>query len=227
MDYLHWDEKTITDFSEENIAAMYDRGYVFTRIGKGVMQQTRSVRINLLKFELSSENRRILKKMDSGVYLKVIRIPDDMLDGIYDWSIHKMGTDFYSKKFGDSVFSANKIKDLILNKEKSNFNRLLVYTEDELGNYFQIGYCIAYENTKMIHYSYPFYDLEKSPKDMGMGMMLEGIDYAKKTGKQHIYLGSLQRPTDTYKLQFAGLEWFDGKEWKNDIHEVKKLLSTL
>ena len=64
MTYLHWNEQTITDFSEKNISAMYDRGYVFTRIGKGVMHQTRSVRIDLSKFELSSENKRILKKIE-------------------------------------------------------------------------------------------------------------------------------------------------------------------
>jgi len=42
---------------------MYDHGYVFTRIGKGVMHQTRSVRVDLAKFELTSENRRVLKKV--------------------------------------------------------------------------------------------------------------------------------------------------------------------
>ena len=52
--YLTWAEKTITDFSDANINSLYNEGYVFTRIGKGVMQQTRSVRIDLSKFELSS-----------------------------------------------------------------------------------------------------------------------------------------------------------------------------
>ena len=61
-DYLTWDEKTITDFSPENINSLYNEGYVFTRKEKGIMNQTRSVRIDLSHFELSSENRRILKK---------------------------------------------------------------------------------------------------------------------------------------------------------------------
>ena len=34
MEYLHWDEITITDFSDQAVADMYARGYVFTRIGK-------------------------------------------------------------------------------------------------------------------------------------------------------------------------------------------------
>ena len=62
--YLSWDNKTIVDFSEKNIEAMYARGYVFTRLGKGAMTQTRSLRIGLDKFELSSENRRVLRKTE-------------------------------------------------------------------------------------------------------------------------------------------------------------------
>ena len=57
-----------------------------------------------------------------------------------------------------------------------------------------------------------------------MGMMLKAINYAKENGKKYIYLGSAQRPTDTYKLQFKGLEWFDGERWSEDLGELKKVL---
>ena len=55
-------------------------------------------------------------------------------------------------------------------------------------------------------------------------MMLRAILWAKEINKQYIYLGSAQRPSDTYKLQFEGLEWFDGKEWQTDLNELKKIL---
>ena len=57
-------------------------------------------------------------------------------------------------------------------------------------------------------------------------MMIRAIEWAKQSGKRYVYLGSLQRPSDTYKLQFEGLEWFDGKEWKTDLEEVKKVLAS-
>ena len=82
--YLSWAEKTITDFDDESIEKMYDDGFVFTRIGKGVMNQTRSLRIDLNKFELSSENKRVLKKTEDLI-LSVSTIPYAK----YDWSIHK------------------------------------------------------------------------------------------------------------------------------------------
>ncbi len=222
MNYLSWDEKTITDFSDENIADMYDRGYVFTRKGKGVMQQTRSVRIDLRKFNLSSENRRILKKI-GDVGLQEQKLPIST----YDIRLAKHAKDFYEEKFGPGIMSAQKVKEMLTSKDNLNFNLLLGYYQDKK----DIGWTICYVNSEILHYSYPFYDLNVASKDMGLGMMIKAIEWAQKNPqnpndkKKYIYLGSLQRPSDTYKLQFEGLEWFDGKEWQMDIEAVKKVLA--
>jgi arginyl-tRNA--protein-N-Asp/Glu arginylyltransferase len=216
MEYLHFNEKIISDFSQEYISRMYDSGYVFTRIGKGVMHETRSVRIDLSKFSLSSENRRILKKID-GLDLSVKTLP--LKD--YDWNIGKVAKDFYEKKFGKGIFSAQKIKE-ILTSEKSNFNTLLEYRLNDV----VVGNTICYQSKDILHYSYPFYNLESvEMRDIGLGMMIQGIEYAKNSGKKYVYLGSLQRPGDKYKLQFEGLEWWDGKMWQNDIEKVKLILN--
>jgi len=227
--YLSWNEKTITDFSDKNINSLYHEGYVFTRLGAGVMHQTRSIRIDLSKFELSSENRRILKKTED-LRLEIENLPYKN----YDWSIGKLAKDFYDKKFGKNIFSANKVKEL-LTMDDGNYNKLLIYTADkEIGNWKLeiegkpiVGFCIARETNEILHYSYPFYELRtmnSELKNMGMGMMLRAIEYAKEQSKQYIYLGSFQRPTDVYKLQFAGLEWFDGEGWNKNSDELKKLL---
>ena len=208
MEYLNWKEEKITDNSAENISKMYGNGFVFTRLGKGIMSQTRSVRINLNKFEITSENRRILRKGEN-ITMKKDVIPFEK----YSWEIGKLAKDFYTKKAG-GAFSANKIKEIITTED--NFNVLLSYSD--------LGYVICYENKNMLHYCYPFYNLEKSLKDMGIIMMTKAIIKAKEEGLKYFYLGSLQRPSDVYKLQFEGIEWFDGKEWKSDKEEVKKIL---
>lgn len=213
MKYLRWNEKTISDFSDNNVSDMYNHGYVFTRIGKGVMHQTRSARIDLKKFEPSSENRRIIRKGESVIIGKC-PIPY----GDYSWKIAKMAKVFYEIK-ADGAFSANKIKEIIISNQ--NFNIFLIFKKNNVPH----GYAICYENPSMLHYSYPFYDLETAPKDMGLIMMNKVIADAKSRGLSYVYLGSLQRPTDTYKLQFEGLEWFDGKKWSSDIEKVKELLN--
>lgn len=207
MTYLFWNEEKISDFSDENIARMYGNGFVFVRKGKDVMQQTRSARIDLSKFELTSENRRILKKINS-IEMNVERLPYDK----YSWEIGKMGKDFYEARGAD--FSANKIKKLITTGH--NFNTLLIYSH--------IGYVICFEGKDILHYSYPFYEL-KAPKDMGLGMMLKAIIYAKEKGLKYFYMGSLQRPSDTYKFQFEGFEWFEGNGWETNLEKVKIILN--
>jgi arginyl-tRNA--protein-N-Asp/Glu arginylyltransferase len=217
MNYLSWKTETISDFSPAKICEMYEKGYVFTRVGKGVMKQTRSVRISLENFELSSENRRILKKTD-GLTISMKQLP--FAD--YNFQIGKLAKDFYDTKFAPGTMSAQKVKEMMTDGDKSNFNALLTYTSEET----TFGYTICYSNQNILHYSYPFYDLQKSPKDMGLGMMIRAISLAKSNGIKHIYLGSLQRPSDTYKLQFAGLEWFDGNVWQSDIDLAKETLKT-
>ena len=117
--------------------------------------------------------------------------------------------------------SAFKIKEMITSPEKSNYNSLLIFSDA----HGLIGYTICYLNSEIMHYSYPFYDMEKSSRDMGLGMMTKTILYAKGKGLKYIYLGSLQRPNDTYKMQFTGLEWFDGEKWSTDEKEVREILA--
>lgn len=211
--YLVWNEKNIEACTPEDIQKLYGEGYVLTRLSNGVMQQTRSIRVHLSAFELSSENRRILKK-NAELSPSVAELP---FPG-YDWTMGKMAKDFYDTKFGPGIFSANKARELLSTKN-TRFNLLLIYRNLKKA----IGYAICYDAKDMLHYSYPFYDVSL-PKDTGLGMMLQAILWAKDARKQYIYLGSLQRPSDIYKLQFSGLEWFDGKTWQTDLDTAKKLL---
>lgn len=230
--YVSWNEQTITNFSEQNIESLYNQGYVFTRIDRGVMNQTRSLRVDLVKFELSSENKRILKKTED---IQFTVSPTPYAE--YTWEIHKMGKDFYEQKFGPKIVSAQKIKELMTDAKKSNFNRVFIYrlpltilnsaknfSSLSLPQEDGVGYCIALETKNISHYCYPFYTLEINYPNLGMGMMLRAIMWAKNQNKQYIYLGSAQRRADTYKLQFTGLEWFDGSTWQTNTHELKTFL---
>lgn len=215
MAYLNWDTKTITDFSGENVARMYDAGYVFTRVDRGIMNKSRSFRIKLSDFEMSSENRRILRKNEN---LTLTATPLPLKD--YDWKIGKLAKDFYDAH--EAIFTANKAKEILTDSKKSNFNTLLKYTDRR--TMAPTGYAICYGDQKILHYSYPFYITSETEPSRGLGMMIKAIEYAQSKGCEYIYLGSLQRPNDTYKLQFKGGEWFDGEKWQRDIEPLKEIL---
>lgn len=206
--YLKYNQIIIEDFSDESIESLYSKGYVMTRLGKGLMDQTRSLRLNIEKFETTSENRRVLRKTKE-VEIESVEIPLDKSE--YDWKIHKIGKDFYTKKFGDKTFSANKIKELFTTDH--NFNQMFRYQRDDS----YIGYCVCVNTNKILHYCYPFYRLDIDTRNVGMGMMLKAILWAQRNSKQFVYLGSVQRDSDKYKFQFKGLElWNQTKEaWEN------------
>jgi leucyl-tRNA---protein transferase len=199
--YEHWDQLETDDFSDSNIEQQYAAGFVYTRLGKGVMHGVESMRIDLSEFEQSSENRRVLKK-NEGLELAVEELP--MKD--YSWEIGKMAKDFYAK-FGDKVMSANKIKEMLTEADKSNMNSLFSYSLDNKA----IGYCSAVQTNKLVHYAYPFYNLEPKTYNLGMGMILKAIVWAKEQGKEYIYLGTKQK----YKEQFKGVEYFNRDKWVN------------
>ncbi len=213
-DYVKWAEKTLADFSDTSIEDAYSKGFVLTRKFKGSMEQTRSIRINLNEFELNSENRRVLGKF-IGLEIDVKNLPFEN----YSFEIHKMGKDFYSTKFGDKTMSASKIREIFNEAEKSNFNRTFVYTMDSK----TIGYCISLETENIVHYSYPFYDLQFDKTSLGITMMTLAIKWAKESGKKYIYLGSYKDSSYKYKLQFKGIEWFDSQKWNTDLEELKSI----
>lgn len=216
MAYLNWDTKKIEDISPANIEKMYDLGYIMTRVDKGVMNKTRSFRVRLADFELSSENRRILRKAEN-LRLSVENVPFVN----YSWKIGKLAKDYY-EKFGDKVFTANKTREILTNDKKSNFNRLFIFTDKRDNS--AVGFVVAVQTPHIIHYSYPFYVEDPREASRGLGMMTMAIEWAKDLGKDYIYLGSLSRPSDTYKLQFKGGEWFDGQKWQSDIEPLKEIL---
>ncbi len=214
--YLSWDKKNIIDFSDQNVNRLYAKGYVFTRLAKGEMNRTRALRIDLSEFVPSSENRRVLKKTAQlSLIAKSVPLTD------YSWKIAKMAKDFYQSKFGKGTFSANKAREILTRDH--NFNMLLEYRLDDK----IVGYCISVETDKIIHYCYPFYrtDLSGEIKNLGMGMMLKAIIHAMDKHKKYFYLGSAQRPGDKYKLQFKGLEWFDGEKWRENTGDLKDILT--
>lgn len=213
--YLRWNNKTLDPISDKALFAAYADGYVCTRPTEGYMEQTRSVRISLADFSLSSENRRILRKT-KDISLERTSLPLES----YDWNIGKIGKEFYETKFGAGTFSANKIKELLTSGRK-DFTTLLTYLDTSRT---ALGYAICAETPELLHYSFPFYDVANSTKNIGMGMMVRAAEYAKSSGKKYCYLGSAQRPGDTYKLQFDGMEWFDGSAWQTDLHALKDIL---
>lgn len=210
--YPYWQKITLKNPTSGMLAEKYGQGFVLTRI-LNEMHQVKSLRVDLTNFQLSSENRRILRKTENFQ----VRVESLPLRN-YDWRIHKIGVEFYRQKFGQNVFSANKIKELIAKSEKSNFNCLIICRDQKTNQ--DIGWCIGFYNNHIFHYAYPFYDLKYVKENLGIGIMLKTLLWAKEQGMKYFYLGSVWDKKANYKLQFSPAEFFDGKGWQ-EVNQLK------
>jgi arginyl-tRNA--protein-N-Asp/Glu arginylyltransferase len=208
--YHFYEEKIKAD--TEDIEKLYSQGFKYTRKAPGILQSTRLVRVNLKQFSPNSENRRILNKYPN---LKVKYL--ELKDFEYNWEIGKWMKDFYTKKFGENIFEIPTIKKLFAGE--LNFNSVLIYeNEGEI-----VGYCICYTEDKFLHYAYPFYQLESINSNLGICMMTKAIVWGLENNLEYIYLGGHTTERDNYKLQFAGIEFWDDycRNWNNDVNLIK------
>lgn len=198
--------------NKDETSKIYDLGFLPTRMEEDLFYLSRNVRIDLKNFELTSENRRILKKIQ-GLELQNIELKDIH----YEYSIGNIALEYFKEKFDRKIISTQKLKWLF---ESGFFTNLIKYTKDNE----EIGYCIAMESNNLLHYAYPFYKKEFLNTNIGIGMMLKAIIHAKEENKQYVYLGTTYTKDSLYKLQFKGLEWFNGQEWSKDIDKLKEII---
>lgn len=198
---------------EDDISKIFDKGFLMSRSRLNLFYLCRSIRVNLPKFSLNSENRRILRKAD---YLNFE--VKDLKNYEYNWEIGKFAQDYYLKRFGKKVISTNKIKWLFTSGQN---NYVLVFKAKTK----KVGFCPVFLNNNLLNYAYPFYDNDYYEKNIGIGMMLKTIIYAKENNLQYVYLGTCYSKDSMYKLQFEGLEWFNGYEWSSDIAKLKELIN--
>jgi arginyl-tRNA--protein-N-Asp/Glu arginylyltransferase len=194
----------------DNVDGIYSKGFLPTRIKKDYYYLSRNIRINLENFEFTSENRRVLKKTQN------LTLESKKLENFeFDYDIGKMALDFFKQKFREKITTTQKLKWLFTGEF---FNNVLIYRiDDEI-----TGYCITMETENVLHYSYPFYKPTLIKSNIGMGMILKAIEYAKKNNKKLFHLGTVYTKESLYKLQFNKMEWFDGEQWNPDVELLKE-----
>lgn len=205
-------------FREESdkLEDIYSKGALPTRIDARLFYVARGVRVDLTKFSPNSENRRITRKT-SNLQLKIV--PLDMFD--YQPHIGKLAKDFYDTKFGKGTLSAQKAKWLF---RSGAYSHVIVYKDIQQNSI--IGYCIVNLTDNIMHYAYPFYRLELINTNTGIGMMTSAIMNASGSDLDLVYLGTCYDQRAKYKLQFKGIEYFNGWEWSEDIDALKSLLNS-
>ena len=199
----------------ESPADLFNAGFLPSSRNLDRFYLCRQVRVNLARFEPSSENRRVLRK-GAGIRMELVPRAE------FDFTAERR--EFYKNyadiKFGKDTMNFARLDALFASPIISH---LLVFTDEATG--VEVGVATLYlQGGEMFYYYYAFYDLNYYARNLGMFMMTSAVAlFAERSCKQ-LYLGTCYSDNALYKTQFAGAEFFNGFRWSGDMDELKFII---
>jgi arginyl-tRNA--protein-N-Asp/Glu arginylyltransferase len=200
----------------ETPADIFNAGFLPSSRNLDRFYLCRQVRVNLAKFEPSSENRRISRK---NANIELTLVPR----GKYDYTPERRQffKTYADIKFGNDVMTFERLDGLFASPIVSH---LLVFNDPRTGG--EVGVATLYlEGNELAFYYYAFYDLNYYASNLGMFMMTSAVALFAGRGFKNLYLGTCYSQAALYKTQFAGAEFFNGFRWSDDMEELKFILN--
>lgn len=192
---------------------MYEYGFMPSKGEPPRYYLSRSVRVVLSRFSLSSENNRIIRK-GADISLEIIPINDfDLTDKIV-----RMCLNCATNRFGLDVMSETRFREIFHSKYTSHILQF-----SQAGNIIGLVTALI-KPPEFSHYNFAFYDLDAGVESLGMFMMTSAIVKFSSMEIQHVYLGSCYSRRALYKTQFKGCEFFNGVLWSQNLKELKYLI---
>lgn len=175
----------------------------------------RQLRVPLREWELTSENRRVMKK---GMGLECTLVARS--DFEYSAARRTSWLQFAEARFGVDVMPGERLDRLM---SAPVISHVLVFHNRSTGA--EVGSVLLYlERPEIAYYYFAFYDLEWPGKSLGMFMMTRAVEFFAHAGFRHIHLGTCYDERALYKVQFAPVEYSTGYGWSRDVESLKALV---
>jgi len=175
----------------------------------------RSLRVELSRFEPSSENRRILRKGE-GISAELI----PRAEFPYAKAQQDAWVAYADARFGEGIMSRRRLGRLM---ESPVISHLLQFS-DQVSKQVVGTVLLFLAQPKVAFYYYAFYDLAYPVKNLGMLMMTRAAVLFREREYDHLYLGTCYTQRSKYKTQFAGVELFNGLHWSQNRAELDALI---
>lgn len=199
----------------ETPADFFERGFLPASPDLSRFYLCRNIRVQLGQFELSSENRRILRK-GAGILSEIV--PRTEFD--YTEARRHSWKTYADQRFGEDVMGFTRM-DRLMNSPV--ISHLLVYREEATGK--ELGTALLYlEPDRVAYYYFAFYDLAAFQRSLGMFMMTSAVQHFANIGYGAIHLGTCYSERALYKTQFAGVQFCNGAGWSANLDELKFLI---
>jgi len=209
--YVIW----ATPEAGEEPADLFNAGLLPSARGLDQFCMCRNIRVDLAKFKTSSENRRILRKGE-GITMKLVPRAE--------FDLSPARREFYLKyaeaRYGPGVMPPERL-ELLFNSPVAT--HLMVFSDAQSGA--DVGVALLYlEGPRLAFYRYSFFDLNHPNRSLGLFLMTTATVYFTEQKFHHLYLGTCYSERALYKTQFAGVEFFNGFRWSQNLDELKHLV---
>jgi len=202
--------------NQTEIPNIYNKGFLPYSNNLELKHETyylaRSLRVDITNFKVSSENRRVVKKIaEINPSFKVIPISEfDILNSEFQ----EFCLDYGEKRFSEGLDN-NRLNYILKTKSISHI------FEFEIENK-KSGYVITIIENGTLHYWFAFFELDYQQYSLGKFMMFSVIQWAAENNLQYVYLGTCYGEKSLYKVRdFKGLAFFDGNQWNRDMKLLK------
>lgn len=208
--YTNYCEREASD----SLAEIYDRGYLpysGAQEAKDTFYMARSARVDLQKFERTSENRRIAKKFEAGFERQ--RVPLSEFNTTE--AFLRFCLDYFAARHGEKTMPKERLEYIL---QVGLISHVTEYRDAEK----TVAYVLEAEDGDMAHYWFSFYDLSLAERSLGLYLMLDCLEEAKRRRQKHYYLGTVYGEKALYKTNFAPLQWWDGAKWSDNVALLKE-----
>ena len=193
----------MTQFNLKNTNSIdenYKKGFLPQRNDKNLFYFQTSCRSNLEKFNLSSENRRILRKTENFCFEKI-----SLENFVYNIKVQKEIHNWV--KTLEWNFPVSSIKNIFTNHI---FNYLYIWKDDKKNI---IAYSVCYFSNEISHIAYVFYKPDLAHGNLPIRLVLQTIIDSQKSGLKYCYLGRFSKDIGYYKRNMPGFEYFENNIW--------------
>lgn len=184
-------------------ASLYAQGYLPQRNRADLWYHDTSSRSNLADFNLSSENRRILKNTQQWLFklspITDFKLTPEAKKQIINWT-RTLGWNF----------PPSSVKTVFQNHR---FNYLYQWY---LPHQPVTAYALSYQDPSICHIAYVFYDPSLQKSNLPIRLVLQAVIDSHDAGRQYCYLGGFNPQTKYgyYKRTMPGFEYFTGSNWQ-------------
>ncbi len=199
----------------ETPADFFERGFLPGAPDLSRFYLSRNLRVCLPRYTPSSENRRVLRQ---GAGVSVTLLPRAAFD--YSAARRAAWQAYADRRFGAGTMGGERLDRLMSSPVVSH---LLVFHEAATAR--EIGTVLLYlEPPRIAFYYYAFYELDGTPRSLGLFMMTAAVRQFAELGYTALHLGTCYSERALYKAQFAGLQFCNGLGWSENREELKYLV---